>query len=76
MIVSNLPQGMSFSFMPLSTTALCWKKIIQGAIVVPMLAIRKKNRAAVRPPGKMRDDVPDGTKTVDTSGCTMNASGM
>ena len=37
--VSNLPQGISFSFMFLSTTALCWKKIIHGAIVVPMFAI-------------------------------------
>ena len=30
--VSKRPQGMSFSSIPLSTTALCWKKSIQGAI--------------------------------------------
>ena len=40
--VSNFPHGISFSFISLSTTALCWKKIIHGAMVVPMFAIRRK----------------------------------
>ena len=42
--VSNFSQGISFSFTPLSTTALCWKNTIQGAMVVPRLAMRKKNK--------------------------------
>ena len=75
MIVSNLPQGISFSFMPLSTTELCWKKIIQGAIVVPMLAMTKKSSSGVTlPPGMCgMSPLP---MTWETSGWTMNASGM
>jgi hypothetical protein len=42
---------MSFSRIPLSTTALCWKKTIHGAIVVPMLAISMKKSSLVNPPG-------------------------
>ena len=37
--VSILPNLMSWMSMPLSTTADCWKKICQGVIVVPMLAM-------------------------------------
>ena len=36
--------------MPLSTTALCWKNICQGVIVVPMLAMMSMTKVA---PGKM-----------------------
>ena len=48
--VSILPKLMSRTSMPLSTTALCWKKICQGVIVVPMLAMMSMIMA---PPGKM-----------------------
>ena len=37
--VSILPKRMSRTSIPLSTTALCWKKICQGVMVVPMLAM-------------------------------------
>ena len=37
--VSILPNLMSRTSMPLSTTADCWKKICQGVMVVPMLAM-------------------------------------
>src|ERR1700694_5411415 len=49
---SKRPHGMSFSSIPLSTTALCWKNSIQGAIVVPMLAMRKKNSSPLNPPAQ------------------------
>src|SRR3972149_9437396 len=44
---------MSFSSSSLSTTALCWKNNIHGAMVVPMLAIINVRRPAVRPAGKL-----------------------
>jgi hypothetical protein len=45
-IVSHLPNEMSLTSSPLSTTALCWKNTCQGAIVVPTFAIRMKSRSA------------------------------
>ena len=55
--VSTFPNLMSFSFSPLSTTELCWKKSIHGAMVVPMLAISMKNNSLVNPPGgSVRDE--------------------
>ena len=51
--VSILPYLISFMSRPLSTTALCWKKICQGVMVVPMLAMMTKSRSAVRPLGKL-----------------------
>ena len=44
--VSILPNLMSRMSIPLSTTADCWKKICQGVIVVPMLAMISVIRAA------------------------------
>ena len=73
-IVSNLPQGMSFSSMPLSTTALCWKNSIHGAIVVPMLAIRKKNSWPSKPPAKF--GIKPWLRMSRTDGCTRNAPGI
>ena len=72
--VSNLPQAMSFSFRPLSTTEDCWKNSIHGAMVVPMLAIRKKNSWPLNPPGKL--GIKPWARTSETCGCTRKAAGM
>ncbi len=72
--VSSLLQGTSFSWTPLSTTALCWKKIIQGAIVVPMFAMRKKNISLLNPPGKF--GMRPACTTWPTEGWTRMAPGM
>ena len=60
--------------MPLSTTALCWKNTIHGAMVVPILAIRKKNIWLSNPPGKLGIN-PVRTMS-ETDGWTMMAHGM
>ena len=44
--VSILPYLMSLMSIPLSTTADCWKKICQGVMVVPMLAMISVSTAA------------------------------
>ena len=54
--VSILPKRMSRTSMPLSTTALCWKKICQGVMVVPMLAMM----SMIRAPPDMRPKCWDG----------------
>ncbi len=72
--VSNRPHGMSFSSIPLSTTALCWKNSIHGAIVVPMLAMRKKNSWPLNPPAKF--GISPWCSTSLTAGCTRKAPGM
>ena len=43
--VSILPNLMSLMSIPLSTTADCWKKICQGVMVVPMLAMTSVSSA-------------------------------
>ena len=48
--VSILPKRMSRTSIPLFTTALCWKKICQGVMVVPMLAMMSM---IMTPPGRM-----------------------
>src|ERR1019366_712008 len=72
--VSTRPQGISFSVMPLSTTDDCWKNSIQGAMVVPILAIRKKNKSPLKPPGKFGTS--PSFMICATDGCTRNAAGM
>ncbi len=47
--VSHLPNFMSWTSSPLSTTALCWKKICHGAIVVPMFASRMNTTSLENP---------------------------
>ena len=42
----DLAERMSRTSIPLSTTADCWKKICQGVIVVPILAMINVKRAA------------------------------
>ena len=71
--VSKRPHGMSFSSMPLSTTALCWKNSIHGAMVVPILAIRKKNSWPLNPPAKF--GIRPWCRTSRTDGCTMKGAG-
>jgi hypothetical protein len=44
---------MSCRSRPLSTTELCWKKICQGVMVVPMLARMMKRTSPPLPPGKV-----------------------
>ncbi len=48
-IVSHLPKEMSLTSSPLSTTALCWKKICHGAMVVPMLARTMNSSSGEKP---------------------------
>ena len=72
--VSNFPQGISFSCMPLSTTALCWKNSIHGAMVVPMLAMRKKNNWPLNPPAKF--GIRPCLRMSETDGWIMNAPGI
>ena len=71
--VSSLPHGISFSCMPLSTTELCWKKTIHGAIIIPMFAMRKKNSVAVSPPGNCGMSP---CTTSEICGWTMIAAGI
>ncbi len=51
--VSTLPNLMSCRSRPLSTTALCWKKICHGVMVVPMLARMMKSMSPVSPPTRL-----------------------
>src|ERR1035437_68414 len=73
--VSTFPHMISFSLTFLSTTALCWKKIIHGAIVVPILAMIRKNNWLLKPPGG-RCGTKLLYKTSETDGWTKNAQGI
>ena len=72
--VSTLPILISFSSNPLSTTELCWKKSIHGAMVVPILAISRKKSSLVKPPGRLGIN-PCPTMS-EMEGFTINAAGM
>ena len=54
------------------SASFSWEKLL--TVVVPMIAIRKKNISLLNPPGRL------GTMpcpiTCGTDGCTMNAAGM
>ena len=51
--VSSRAQRRSANRSFLSAMQLCWKKSCQGATVVPTMAITRKVRSAVMPPGGM-----------------------
>src|SRR5271165_7157708 len=72
--VSNLPCGRSAAVNPLSTTALCWKKIIHGVTVAPTSAMSKVTKPAVTPPASGLH-VPKARATAAASGCANIAAG-
>ncbi len=73
-IVSLLAAFISSGTVPLSTSELCWKKSIHGAMVVPRLASSTYMKSGVIPKGTFQ--VPKADATRPQSGLAKKTSGM